>query len=254
MLLTVDIGNTNIVSGVFGYEGLLRHWRLSSDKKRTSDEYGLEFLGLIEAAGLDKKEINGAIISSVVPGLNAAVGGALRDYLGLKPLFAGETIDYGMPVVTENPSEVGPDRIVNAVAAWREHKRPLIIVDFGTAVTFDYVTPKGEYAGGVIAPGVNISAEALFKNTAKLPLIEPKRPERVIGSTTVASMRSGLFWGFVGLVDGIIERMIKECATEPRVVSTGGLAGLIIGESRYVKDTDEFLTLKGLKSIYEGKR
>lgn len=254
MLLAVDIGNTNIVAGVFKDDALKRHWRISTSKEKTSDEYGLIISGLIASAGLTAKDITGAIICSVVPSLDGPFAEALSDYLDVKPYTVGVNIKPGMPVVTDNPAEVGSDRIVNAVAAAALHKPPLIVVDFGTAVTFDYVTGIGEYAGGVIAPGISISAEALFRNTAKLSRVDVGKPSRVIGRNTVESMQSGVYYGFIGLVDGVIERMIKEVKAAPRVVATGGLAPLVIGESRFVKEADEFLTLKGLKLIYEGNR
>lgn len=252
MLLALDIGNTNIVAGVFEGEGLKAHWRLSSDAGRTSDEYGLALLGLLVAAGIEKKDIHGAIIASVVPSLTGALTGAVFDYLGCTARVVTHQ-NCLIPVLTDDPAEVGADRLVNAVAAYSVHRRSLIVVDFGTAVTFDFVTGKGEYAGGIIAPGIGISSEALFSRTAKLPLVSPGRPEALIGKNTVDSMRSGLFYGFVGLVDGIIERMTREAGGSPAIVATGGLAPLILGESKYITGSDEFLTLKGLKIIYEGK-
>lgn len=257
MLLAVDIGNTNITIGVFeDVEGgaLKAHFRVNTDKKKTSDEYGSLMAGLFSASGL-KAAPGGAIICSVVPSIDAAFNEALARYFSLRPIVVGtEGVKTGMPVLTDNPLEVGADRIVNAVAAFSIHKCALIVVDFGTAVTFDYVTGKGEYAGGVIAPGINISAEALFEKTAKLPRIEVRKPDRVIGKNTVESMTSGVYWGFVGLVDGIIARMKYEAGPGARVIATGGLAPLVAGTSRFVKEYDEFLTLKGLKIIYEGNR
>lgn len=252
MLLALDIGNTNIVAGVFEGDSLKAHWRLSSDAGRTSDEYGLTLLGLLAAAGIGKKDIHGAIIASVVPRLTGALTGAVFDYLGCTARVVTHQSCL-IPVLTDDPSEVGADRLVNAVAAYSVHRRALIVVDFGTAVTFDHVTGKGEYAGGIIAPGIGISSEALFSRTARLPLISPGRPEVLIGKNTADSMRSGLFYGFVGLVDGIIERMITQAGGSPAIVATGGLAPLILGESKHITGSDEFLTLKGLKIIYEGK-
>lgn len=252
MLLAIDIGNTNIVAGVFAGGELKGHWRLSSGPSRTADEHGLALLGLLGAGGIDRKAVDGAIIASVVPRLTATMTEAVFEYLGLTSRVVTHQ-NCLMPVLTDNPEEVGADRLVNAVAAYSAHRNSLIVVDFGTAVTFDYVTEKGEYAGGIIAPGVGISSEALFSRTAKLPLVEAGRPSGLIGKNTVDSMRSGLFYGFIGLVDGIIERMLKEAGGGARVVATGGLAPLVIGESRYITETDEFLTLRGLKIIYEGK-
>jgi len=254
VLLAIDIGNTNIVIGVFGDNGggLKGHWRASTDAARTPDEYGLTLLGLFAAAGIDKKALHGAIIASVVPRLTGTITEAVFEYLGLTARMVTHQ-NCLMPVLTDDPEEVGADRLVNAVAAYSVHRRSLIVVDFGTAVTFDYISEKGEYAGGIIAPGIGISSEALFSRTAKLPMVEPARPGALIGKNTIDSMRSGIFYGFLGLVDGIIERMIREAGTSPVIVSTGGLAPLVIGESKYITETDEFLTLKGLKIIYEGK-
>lgn len=250
MLLAIDIGNTNIVMGVFD-GGLKGHWRVSTDAGKTSDEYGLTLLGLLAASGIDKKSVHGAIIASVVPRLTPTIAAAVFEYLGLTCRVVTHQ-NCLMPVLTDNPEEVGADRLVNAVAAFNERRRSLIVVDFGTAVTFDYVTERGEYAGGIIAPGISISSEALFNRTARLPMVEAGRPSVLIGKNTVDSMRSGIFYGFLGLVDGILERMMKDTGATV-IVSTGGLAPLVIGESKYIAETDEFLTLKGLKIIYEGK-
>ncbi len=253
MLLTVDIGNSNTVIGVFRDNALAAHWRINTEINRTSDEYGVLLLSLISSAGLTQQDIKGSIVCSVVPGLDGAVAGAIRKYITRKTYLVGENIGAGIKVLTDNPREVGADRLVNAVAAQNLYKPPVIVVDFGTAITFDYVTGKG-YMGGVIAPGIAISAEALFERTAKLPKIDLARPGRVVGRNTAESMRSGMFFGFAGLVDRIIEKMRKETGGNPRVIATGGMGELLLGESRYIKKTDEFLTLKGLKFIYEGTR
>lgn len=252
MLLAVDIGNTNVVAGVFNDDGLRGHWRISTDPGRTADEYGVILLGLLRAAGIAKEDIQGAIVASVVPRLTGIFTEAIFEYLNLTTRIVTHQ-NCLIPVLTDNPDEVGADRLVNAVAAYAANRRPLIVVDFGTAVTFDHVTAKGEYAGGIIAPGIGISTEALFSKTARLPRVEAARPAALIGKNTIDSMRSGIFYGFLGLVDGILERMLKETGGEAKIVSTGGLAPLVIGESRYITETDEFLTLKGLKIIYEGK-
>ena len=252
MLLAIDIGNTNIVIGVFGDGVLKGHWRASTDTARTADEYGLTLLGLFAASGIDKGALHGAIIASVVPRLTGTITEAVFEYLGLTARMVMHQ-NCLVPVITDDPEEVGADRLVNAAAAYSVHRRSLIVVDFGTAVTFDFVTEKGEYAGGIIAPGIGISSEALFSRTAKLPMVEAARPTVLIGKNTIDSMRSGIFYGFLGLVDGIIERMIREAGGSPAIVATGGLAPLVIGESKYITESDEFLTLKGLKIIYEGK-
>lgn len=253
MLLAIDIGNTNIVVGVFRGEELVKHWRVSTLRQQTADEYGIILLNLFSSYGIKPAEVKGAIVSSVVPSLNKPFKDALLGYFGVTPLIVGEEgVDPLIKVLTDNPSEVGADRIVNAVAAYREYKRPLIVVDFGTAVTFDYINEKGDYSGGVIAPGISISVEALFTKTAKLPRVEVKRPERMVGKNTVESMQAGIFYGFISLVDGIIERMIAEVGTSPKVIATGGLAQIAVGSARYITETDEFLTLKGLMLIYEG--
>lgn len=241
--------------GVFDKDALKRHWRVRTSRDATSDEYGIALLGLFSAAGIDPGSVKGAVISSVVPPLDKTVKEALGAYLSVKAGIAGEDVRIPMPVSTDNPAEVGTDRLVNAVAAYAQYRTALIVVDFGTAVTFDYVTPGGEYAGGAIAPGVAIAAEALFSRTAKLPRVEIQKPGRVIGKNTIECMRSGIFYGFTGLVDGIIERMKKEAGGDIPVVATGGLASIVVGESRYVTGADEFLTLKGLKILYrEGTR
>lgn len=252
MLLAIDIGNTNIVVGVFIDGALGKHWRIATDTAQTADEYGARLKSLILDAG-PGIGIKGAIIASVVPALDGVFKAAVSKHLGVEPLLVGEDVTPRIPVLTDDPSEVGSDRIVNAVAAYSAFKSDLIVVDFGTAVTFDYVTARGEYAGGSIAPGISISAEALHEKTAKLPRVDVGRTSAVVGKNTVESMRAGIFWGFIGLVDGLIERMINEVGGSPKIISTGGLAPLVIGSSAYVTESDEFLTLKGLYIIYEGK-
>ncbi len=248
MLLTIDIGNTNISLGVFEGEELVRHWKISSFQ-RPDGEYGAAIKGLFSSSGLDMRGVKGSVICSVVPRLDGVFRKALE---GFSPRIVGADIDAGIPVLVDNPSEVGADRLVNAVAGYNRHGRALIIVDLGTAITFDYVTMKGEYAGGVIAPGIGISSEALFEKTARLPKVGAQRPARVVGTHTADCIRSGLFWGFVGLIDGIIERMLGEVGGDPLVIATGGDAALFAGESRFIKETDEFLTLRGLRIIHEG--
>ncbi len=255
MLLTVDIGNTNIVVGLFKGDELVRHWRLSTVKKRTADEYGIILSGLITgSAPGDLDKIKGSVISCVVPSLTETFVETLSSCVGGKPLVVGPGIKTGMPILTDDPREVGADRIVNAVAAYSQYKSSCIVVDFGTAVTFDYVTEKGEYAGGAIAPGIAVASEALFQKAARLPKVEIGKPRHVVGKNTEESLKSGIFYGFVGLVDGIVERIKQESGSKPRVVATGGFAPLFVKESRTITDMDEFLILKGLKIIYEENR
>jgi len=252
VLLTVDIGNTSIALGVFRGEELVESWRLSTDPRRTADEYGASLLAAFSSSGIQVQVLGAAMVSSVVPPLDAAMMDALARYLDLDAVFVTHE-NCGIKVLAERPQEVGPDRLVNAVAAFSAHKKPLIVADFGTAATFDYVTGKGEFAGGAIAPGIGILSEALHSRTAVLPRVEPAKPERPIGRNTLEAMRSGLFYGYIGLVDGILDRMASEAGTDPIVVATGGYAGLLKGESRRITVVDEFLTLKGLRIIQEGR-
>jgi type III pantothenate kinase len=249
MLLTVDIGNTNIVMGLFKDGELERHWRVRTVKERTADEYGIMLSSLLEADTVNN--IKGSIISCVVPSLKETFVETLSRYVGTRPLVVGPGIKTGMPILTDDPREVGADRIVNAVAAYSIYRSSLIVVDFGTAITFDYVTKKGEYAGGAIAPGISVASEALFQRTALLARVEFAKPGHIVGKNTEESLKAGIFYGFVGLIDGIVERMKEEAGSNPKVIATGGLAPLVIKETRTITDVDEFLILKGLKIIYE---
>jgi len=251
MLLVIDIGNTNIVFGVYNEDKLVNHWRLSTVSHKTVDEYAIVINSLLIIEKIKPSEIDSAIISCVVPPLLIPFEILCGRYMRIKPLVIGPGIKTGMPILYENPQEVGADRIVNAVAGYDKHKTGLIVVDFGTATTFDYVTPKGEYAGGAIVPGIMISLEALFERAAKLPRIELIRPKSVIGKNTVQAMQSGITYGYVSLVDGIIEKIQEEVKTNPYVIATGGLANLIYKDSDSIDEVDEFLTLKGLKILYE---
>ncbi|MDI3547982.1 MAG: type pantothenate kinase [Halanaerobiales bacterium] len=249
MILTVDVGNTNTVLGVFQEGKLIRDWRVSTDKDKTPDEYGILFYNLFNYAGLEVEGIKGMVISSVVPPVVTVLEKASRHYFNLKPLIIGPGVKTGMNIKMDNPREVGADRIVNAVAAYRKFGGPLIIIDFGTATTFCAVSREGDYLGGAIAPGIGISAEALFNYAAKLPRIELKRPERAIGKNTILAMQSGILFGFVGQVEGLVRRFKEEIGQDSRVVATGGLVGLIANETEIIEEVEPFLTLEGLYYI-----
>ncbi len=251
MLLVIDVGNSNIVLGLYEGQTLTHHWRIATDKSRTSDEYGVMLQSLFSLSALSFKDVAAVIISSVVPPLTGVLETLSRDFFGRAPLVVGPGIKTGMPIQYDNPREVGADRIVNAVAGFEKHRCALIIVDFGTATTFDYVNPKGEYCGGAIAPGLAISLEALFQKASKLPRVDIVRPPQTIAKNTVNSMQAGILYGYVGLVDGIVERIIQECRLRPKVVATGGLARLIAEDSKTIDEVDAFLTLDGLRILYE---
>ena len=251
MILVLDTGNTNIVLGVYEQGELKYHWRMETYRHKTEDEYAMSVKALFSHVGLEFSDINGIIISSVVPPVMFPLEQMCRKYFDIRPLIVGPGVKTGLNIKYENPREVGADRIVNAVAAIHEYGDPLIIVDFGTATTYCYVNEKGEYMGGAIAPGVGISMEALFDRASKLPRVELVRPEQVIGKNTVAAMQAGIVYGYVGQVVGIVGRIKAQSKVEPKVIATGGLADLIASETDVIDVVDSFLTLKGLHLIYE---
>jgi len=251
MLLVLDTGNTNIVLGVYDGDELKHHWRMETYRQKTEDEYAMQVKSLFGHVGLEFSDIKGIIISSVVPPVMHPLEQMCKKYFNQEPIIVGPGVKTGLNIKYENPREVGADRIVNAVAAIHEYGSPLIIVDFGTATTYCYVNELGEYMGGAIAPGVNISMEALFDRASKLPRIELVRPEHVVGKNTVSAMQAGILYGYVGQVEGLVNRMKDASKQTPKVIATGGLAPLIGRETDIIDVIDEFLTLKGLKLIYE---
>jgi len=254
MLLALDIGNTNIVVGVFNGEQLLHSWRLSTQRQRTADEMGMWVLALFQHGRLTPRDVDGVVMASVVPSLTQPTVEMAERYFARIPLVVDSGVDTGMPVIYDSPSDVGADRIVNGVAAYerygRAEKRSLVVVDFGTATTFDAISARGEYLGGVICPGVNISADALFQRAARLPRVDVRRPDSVIGRTTVGSMQSGLFYGYIGLVEGIVRRMRGELGDGTMCIATGGLAEMIAPDTPAIDRVDRDLTLQGLRLIW----
>jgi type III pantothenate kinase len=273
MLLVIDVGNTNTVLGVFrlshetapaagvaareerqpaaGSHQLVAHWRVSTIWTQTVDEYGVLFRNLFAMANLEVSSIKGIVISSVVPPMDSTLRQVCERYFHAVPLFIEPGVKTGMPVLVDNPAEVGADRVVNGVAAFEKYGGPCIVVDFGTATTFDVISAKGEWVGGVIAPGAGVSAEALFAHTARLPRVDIRKPPRVIGTNTIANLQSGLYYGYLGLVDGILERMVEELGGNIKVVATGGLGALIGPGSRFISAVDDLLTLDGLRIIWQ---
>lgn len=250
MLLAIDVGNTNVVLGVFEGEELRGSWRVATERHRMPDEWVVLFDSLLSRRGLSLKDLDAVSLSSVVPSLTVSLKEMSERYLKVEPLVVGPGIRTGVNIVYDNPREVGADRIVNALAAFHKYGGPAIVVDFGTATTFDAISEKGDYLGGAIAPGITISTEALFRYAAKLPSIELVRPERVIGKNTVASMQSGIILGYIGLVEGLVARFKRELGAKARVVATGGLAEVVAGETPAVDRVDPNLTLDGLRLIY----
>jgi len=265
MLLALDVGNTNTVLGLYDLASgnppaLAAHWRVSTHRTQTADEYGVLFTNLFNLHGLSTSQVKHIIISSVVPPVESTLAQVCESYFKLKPLFVEPGIKTGMPVLVDNPAELGADRLVNAIAAYEKYGGPAIIVDFGTATTFDVVSAKGEYLGGIISPGLGISADALFSRAARLGRVDIKRPPKVIGTTTVTHIQSGLYYGYIGLVDGILARMIQEmnngemAGPAAKIIATGGLASLIAEDSRYIETIDDMLTLDGLRIVFERNR
>ncbi|HEY6395119.1 MAG TPA: type III pantothenate kinase [Candidatus Binataceae bacterium] len=255
MLIAIDVGNSHTVIGIYEGERLLNHWRLATVRERTTDEHGAMLYTLFSAAGLQiGGKAEGVAIACVVPPLNQVMEQLAERYFRCSPLMVGPGIKTGMPILYENPKEVGADRIVNAVAAYERYSTACIVVDFGTATTFDYVTGKGEYAGGAISPGLGVSMNALIEHAAKLYRVELVRPREAVGRTTIGAIQSGLIFGYTALVDGLVHRIRRERGENARVIATGGFADLIAPESETIEEVDEFLTLKGLRLIFDRNR
>jgi pantothenate kinase, type III len=254
MLLALDAGNTNVTIGVFEGMSLLRRWRLRTVREQTADEWGLKLRNLFAIDSLDIGRVDGIIIASVVPPLDSTFAAMAPRYFHIDPIFVTPRTATGLTVRYDNPNDVGADRIVNGVAAFHKYGGPCIVVDLGTAITFDAISANAEYLGGIICPGIGISISGLFSKTARLPLVDFKEPDKLIGTNTVGSITSGIYYGTIGMIDGLLERMIGEMGPATKTVATGGQAGLIVRRSRYLKSADEDLTLEGLRLIWERQR
>lgn len=270
MLLAVDVGNTNTVLGLYRLDvvapardaalpaserpDLAAHWRIGTHRAQTVDEYGVFFVNLFEMHGMSPKQVTHIIISSVVPPLDSTLRQVCETYFNVQPLFVEPGIKTGMQVLVDNPTELGADRLADCIAAVERYGGPCIVVDFGTATKFEVISERGEYLGGAIAPGLGLSAEALFSRAARLSRVDIKRPAKVIGTNTVGHLQSGLYYGYIGLVDGILERIFTELGQKPRVIATGGLARMVAADSRYINDIDDLLTLDGLRILFERNR
>ena len=254
MLLAIDAGNSNILAGVFKDDRLVYDWRLLTEARKTADEYGIMFQNLFSSANLKLEETEAVVIACVIPPLLGTLEEISRKYFHREPFVIDAGVTTGITVLYENPGEVGADRIVNAAAGYEKYRKSLIIIDLGTATTFDCISERGEYLGGAIAPGIMISSEALFSKTSKLPRVELVKPEKAIGKNTVSSMQAGIIFGYVGLIDGMVNRIKKEMGGDPMVVATGGLAPVIASESETIDAVDTYLTLEGLRIIYRKNR
>ncbi len=251
MLLALDAGNSNITIGAFDGREMRAQWRLRTVHEQTADEWGILLRNLFAPAGLDIQSVDGIIIASVVPPIDSTLALMTKRYFGTEAMFVGPRTNLGLTVCYDNPNEVGADRLVNGVAGFYKYGGPCVIVDFGTTINFDVISKNGEYLGGAIAVGIGIAIEALFSKTARLPLVDFRPPKDVVGTNTVASMQSGLYFGAIGMIDGILERVIEKLGPDTKVIGTGGQARMIAGGSRYLKTLDEHLTLEGLQMIWE---
>src|SRR5580698_7478984 len=258
MLLALDVGNTNTTLGLYKPDGekfeLAAHWRVTTHLARTVDEYGVVFVNLFEMHGLKPSQVTDIIVASVVPPVDSILRQVCQTYFKVEPMFVEPGIKTGMKMLIDNPTELGADRIADCIAAFERYGGPCIVVDFGTATKFEVISERGEYLGGAIAPGLGLSADALFSRAARLSRVDIKRPAKVIGTNTTGHLQSGLYYGYIGLVDGILERIFEELGTKPRVIATGGLARMVAADSRHIAEIDDMLTLDGLRILFERNR